>query len=440
VVLSLSQAPPLWHETGTVAFGGPAFNATLGPYNVHYTASLIVKSTGNTETATPVHFCLVYAKYGLPQPAHYNADNCFFYFNSTAGSGTTTVNVALRDVAYMIGVFFSSPNNKKGDNSTLEVTLEGADCGVTSYWNGQACQAAAPITLNEVVTADLKKGETKYWTYNAPNYVGTLRFSSTDGSDISAVNSVIWARYSAVPSADIHDAIDSDGNVTVVSARPGLWVFAVHAAETATGSFRLTGQICGPNSGGVGCMIHVANITDNPAAVLQQTPLYFKINAITKYPLVVSITTNNGSNIPYFYVSRGVIPTKGTDSADVPNCNGGYCDVVRAVKFNVTEEGEYFVGVFPSLTIDSGNQTFGIWWNSTCVSGCEHDNHGTCQDSGRCACEIDFDGIDCSVSLGLGPQYIVLIIIASLVVASAIIGFVAWAYMRRKRAAYEIVS
>jgi len=44
------------------------------------------------------------------------------------------------------------------------------------------------------------------------------------------------------------------------------------------------------------------------------------------------------------------------------------------------------------------------------------------------------------ISKGLGPQYIVLIIIASLVVASAIIGFVAWAYMRRKRADYEIVS
>lgn len=138
------------------------------------------------------------------------------------------------------------------------------------------------------------------------------------------------------------------------------------------------------------------------------------------------------------------------DNTDVPNCNREYCDVVRSITFNVTEEEDWYVAVVNPH--DTGNVTFGIWWNSSCVTGCVNENHGQCQLDGRCECEIDFEGIDCSVCMfftlfranfsakGLGPQYIVLIIIASLVVASAIIGFVAWAYMRRKRANYEIVS
>ena len=57
-------------------------------------------------------------------------------------------------------------------------------------------------------------------------------------------------------------------------------------------------------------------------------------------------------------------------------------------------------------------------------------------------CVSDYEGVDCATPSGamLGAQYIVLIIIASLVVASALIGFVAWAYMRRRRQQYQVVG
>eukprot|EP01127_Copromyxa_protea_P001600 TRINITY_DN11559_c0_g1_i1.p1 TRINITY_DN11559_c0_g1~~TRINITY_DN11559_c0_g1_i1.p1 ORF type:complete len:439 (-),score=109.67 TRINITY_DN11559_c0_g1_i1:55-1371(-) len=427
VALSLSQN--LFQGTGTVSFDNTtAYTATFGPFNVHDTASLSVTNT------LPVSVCIVYAAYGLPHPTQYHPDNCLFFYNSSANSLTETV--PLRDQAYAIGVYLNSPNAKKGDNTTVSVTLGGADC-VTQYWDGAKCQAATPLTGFGKFSATFNKGETKFFTYTAPNYVGTLKVAYAAGSDINSVNSVIWARFSAVPSKFYYDAIETGGNLTVVSPRPGVWVIGIHAADAGAGSFVLDGLVCGDKSGGVGCTVPVDPIDNIAEAVLFNGPQYFRVVAVSGYPFRVSVTSTNATTgIPQLYASRGVIPTPG--NADVSNCNDAYCDVVRTITFNTTgADEEWFVGVFPTVT---GNQTYGIWWNTTCITGCQTDNHGTCQPSGVCECEIDFEGVACSISKGLGPQYIVLIIIASLVVASAIIGFVAWAYMRRKRSAYEIVA
>lgn len=43
-----------------------------------------------------------------------------------------------------------------------------------------------------------------------------------------------------------------------------------------------------------------------------------------------------------------------------------------------------------------------------------------------------------AASTGLSPEMIVLIVMGALVVLSAVIGFIAWAYMRRKRGYDEI--
>jgi hypothetical protein len=195
-------------------------------------------------------------------------------------------------------------------------------------------------------------------------------------------------------------------------------------------------------------MILVKEPFNNMSLTLQHGEwMYLRFPVYDGHALLVSVTTNNGSNIPNLYAGNGQIPvlnSAGEVLADIYNCNRDYCSIVRSIVRNITkpkvgaEEEFWYIGIVASGA--GANTTFGLWWNNSCVPGCDTDNHGECEENGRCQCEIDFEGIDCSVSKGLGPQYIVLIIIASLVVASAIIGFVAWAYMRRKRANYEIVS
>jgi hypothetical protein len=107
---------------------------------------------------------------------------------------------------------------------------------------------------------------------------------------------------------------------------------------------------------------------------------------------------------------------------------------------NITHGQPWFVAV----RVTNATSGIGIWFSSLCAPQCS--THGTCkltgEKKGSCLCVSDYDGVDClnPSSSMLGTQYIVLIIIASLVVASAIIGFVAWAYMRRRRVLYEKVG
>jgi hypothetical protein len=436
VSLSYSQQT-LWTGTSTVTPHTP-YNNTFGPFNLHTTASL------KLTYSEAVQVCLVYAEFMLPKWTEYNAENCVIYYNATKASGDVFDKIELLEREYSIGVYLSAHD---GTNSTVHMTLTGDNCTANAYWDSMACiDAVALASANDTFAGDFAKGETKFWTYMTDSGLSHFTLSMVGGS-LSSFESVISARYNG-GSYVIHDVSDTNGTLTVYSPRMGMWVFSVHAADMGNAQFHLEEFRCGSTSAGPGCTIPVLAAFNNMSLTI--TPedgwMYLRFTAMDKMPLLVSVTTGNGSNIPFMYATRGQIPVKlgdGTILADIHNCNRDYCSMVRSIIRNITTPSdvvtpeEWYVGIFTNVP---GNTTFGLWWNNTCVPDCDTDNHGECDPSGRCQCEIDFEGIDCSISKGLGPQYIVLIIIASLVVASAIIGFVAWAYMRRKRANYEIVS
>jgi len=131
-------------------------------------------------------------------------------------------------------------------------------------------------------------------------------------------------------------------------------------------------------------------------------------------------------------------------NADIQGCNFQYCDGARILFLNATNAAAnetWFVASSSSVI----NTTYGVWFDSVCAQECEDQHTGSCQrvypNYGMCICATSsLTGVDCTIHNGIGPEYIVLIIIAALVIASALIGFVAWAYMRRKRVAYDVVS
>jgi len=332
----------------------------------------------------------------------------------------------------------------EGDkNTTVTISITGDDCAWPTF--GPNCITGVPLTGN--FTFDFKTGEQdQYFYYDAPTYddrtVASLKFSASaaGGGSVDAEDILLYARYLGTPSSKVYDGVDANGTVTVDSPRRGMWVFYVHAIATGTYDFQIDEHVCEPRMAGPSCNIPVEDAFNNMTLTItmDKGSKYILFRTAADQGLVVSATTSNSSNIPFIYASRWQIPVvtdKGI-TADVMNCNRNYCSVVRSIAHNSTGEDWYII-----VEGSSGeNVTYGLWFNTTCVPDCATENHGDCLDSGKCMCEIDYEGIDCSVSKGLGPQYIVLIIIASLVVASAIIGFVAWAYMRRKRANYEIVS
>jgi len=208
-----------------------------------------------------------------------------------------------------------------------------------------------------------------------------------------------------------------------------------------------TTSVCPPGTGGANCN---SSIALGDPALLATTSLapfgdtYYRFEA--NYPTVPFWITVGAEGAPTstfdVYVALGYLPTP--SSYDLKNCNQPYCDGNIIINLN--------------KTVYSGNQTFfvlvrsrnftltlGVWFNSICAPGCSI--NGKCTESGSltglCSCVTqDWKGFDCNTSNdnGLPAQYIVLIIIASLVVASAIIGFIAWAYMQKKRSGYVKVK
>jgi len=450
VVVSLTSAQPAWPPgpfEGHISVDEP-FNATFGPYNIQEPATFTFTYTLN------VILCVAYQEFGLPHWTQYTEENCIFYYNTT-GKDTDTITFALLEAEYQIGAYLSEEVPKPGQNTTIKITVEGMVCANTSYydeWNKKCVVAEAIENFPTNFTADFAMGETKIWTYQAPSRIGHVLLQMMAGDEIGADNSIMYARFNGAPLAKFHDYSDAaNGELLVPSPLPGLWIFAVHAATAGSAHFEFSGLACGTDRAGTNCSTVVNNAFSNASYPINSEEwIYFRFEATHAQGLLFSVTTENASFIPYIFASRGQVPSRlpniamtetalvGRYSADIINCNRQYCNVVRSIEHNTTDGNEeWFVGVYST---HGSAMTFAFWFNSSCIPNCETDNHGQCDVSGRCECEIDFEGTDCMISKGLGPQYIVLIIIASLVVASAIIGFVAWAYMRRKRADYEIVS
>jgi hypothetical protein len=432
VALCSCDAGP-WH--GVVKKDAP-FNFTVSPLNFIGIPKLTVQAT------LPVYVCIVFANFSLPKYTEYSVENCLVYHNATAENNDYDVPLLYHD--YMVGVYLSIPEaDIKDQNSTVSLTLVGQDC----KW-GEFGMGCVPSTNIENTSYPFTQGEDKYFIYHAPQYsyeeglVSRLSFQATlEEGGLVSEDLLIYARYLGTPSALVHDAIDNaNGTLIIETPRPGPWVFYVHPIQNGTYTFHIMEEKCPQFRGGANCEFVIEPAFNNMTLTITSEKgarmLWFR--TMTEQGLLISVTTSNNTDIPYIYANRWQVPVVNDKEiiADVRNCNRNYCSLVRSIAHNSTNE-DWYIAIAPST---SGNITYALWFNTSCVPECETENHGECKDSGLCDCEIDFEGIDCSISKGLGPQYIVLIIIASLVVASAIIGFVAWAYMRRKRANYEIVS
>jgi len=212
------------------------------------------------------------------------------------------------------------------------------------------------------------------------------------------------------------------------------------------------------NTAGDDCLYPLTAVTTSiasPAAVAGKIPLqagwwdFYSVSVIAPEPFWVSVYTSNLSDFD-LYVRLGAVPSNTEGTYDIKNCNVyGSCGYATIINLNNTaaalpfgQPSTYYVGIYARTNI-----TYTIWWSSTCAPLCvaNEEESGVCTFSGtsigQCLCEDGYMGFDCATPNGTLPtQYIVLIIIASLVVLSALIGFFAWAYMQRKREGYSSLS
>jgi hypothetical protein len=298
-----------------------------------------------------------------------------------------------------------------------------------------------------------------YLRFTVPDYTTRLQLSATvtDGNA-----STILGTYQSSPSAP-RGAKPIDFASTVHYPLVGDWYIAYSLfSNQALASYKLNppqSNVC-PNATFIGeyCNVTVTSIS---SSVVNPFPLtakslekgkwdYYKVTTLAPISggsgslLWVNAATDGGSISDFhLYVRRGAVPL--LDAYDYMDCAVQPCLPLfsYSIALNNTQQNyTYYVGIYANVST-----SYGIWWNSVCPPNCinNDDDSGECtwdgNDVGRCICDDGYTGLDCTQNTGTLPtQYIVLIIIASLVVLSALIGFFAWAYMQRKREGYSSLS
>jgi len=175
---------------------------------------------------------------------------------------------------------------------------------------------------------------------------------------------------------------------------------------------------------------------------------YYAIVNVPQNSLSASLWDNVADKKASIAASFNRIPTYmgGKWSADLSTCNIEFCPKVQVLstkgyspsqQFGAAMNGTWYVAVAAGR--DSNDYTF--WFDNVCPNNCSGSN-GNCQTGsdnyGVCACNQNFEGLSCKQGSNQFIEYIILIIIAALVLVSALLGLIAWAYMRRRAQYVEV--
>lgn len=353
---------------------------------------------------------------------------------STLLSNTSSIIFLNRDILYYFGVISKI-------DQTVNITLQGAECNSSMVYSGSSCVEPIVVPAGvENTTVTLETGW-NFFSFMVNENTGSVEFSLKNAGNLD-----FYLRYAAPPSSDFYDRKAEGVNSIEMheDIYPGTWYAAVRAATGATADVMLTVMECEPDKTGPHCSLNVtapgASKTTVGTVSVDVNMQVYKYYATVGNPLWVSVLSAIGgkNETPSVIVGRGYYPTSVNALGALLDCNRDTCNTNSIKLDNSTASANetWFIVVIRNPNSSQNETTFGLWFNSDCAPTCQIPNGecGTTPDSiGICQCTFDYTGrIDCStLRPGLRAQYIVLIIIAALVLASAVIGFVAWAYMRR---------
>jgi len=365
-----------------------------------------------------------------------------------SANGYHVEELPILNVPYVVGVSFLNTSAPAITEVVLKIGMTGDSCPNNEVSINQTTQGCvAPMTINVNTVVHVKADEMNVYHFQLSSSTVTGEFMIDCPDNTSKVDFRLKRDGSPSASNAMVLSCPAGHMSNVPNPRNGLrgYYLMVHNHENHTVNFTVKTTECTNQTGGPGCKIGIMNASTNPTLMLLQTDIYyFKVNATVNNPVWVNVRRVNSTftNVvnPLIFASMNQIPSVG--NADIGGCNQFYCDYVNVIKFNVSENQTWYIGIQNSDALLYNGSTAGIWFNSVCAPECQ--DHGTCADSGPqmgfCDCIDGFIGVDCQTQNGFGPQFIVLIIIAVLVALTAVIGFGAWAYMRRKRGQYDLVT
>jgi len=455
------------HPFLVFVFFGIAFCQQLVPYPVNetisslnasllvpyftFTANVVNMSRLEVNSTPSSNLILCFQEqYKFPEPT-YNNNSQYWSTNGICSffvlaNGHHTQEIPLLNIPYVVSVFFQNATGVTvAPQVQLKIGTMGDSCPmgeVSRNATVEGCVNTTSLHLNTVIEA--KQDMEEVYLFQLSNMFITGKFTIECLDNTSKLDFKL--KRDGSPSASDAMLGNCSSPITLPNPRNGLhgYYLLVQNKENQTVNFTVRTTECHNQTGGPNCEYSVLNASTTPTLMLEETmTYYFRINATINNPVWVSVRRVNGTFTdvvnPYIFASLNQLPS--VNNADIGGCNQFYCQYVNVIKFNVSENQTWYVGIQNSEAFYNGSIA-GVWFNSVCAPECQ--DHGTCADSGPqmgfCDCIDGFIGVDCQTQNGFGPQFIVLIIIAVLVALTAVIGFGAWAYMRRKRGQYDLVS
>jgi len=267
-------------------------------------------------------------------------------------------------------------------------------------------------------------------------------------SDNKTVN--FYARFSGAPTKDIKD-VTGTNSLTLIAPRLGRWLIAIEATTLTTLKPLNTSNLCN-NSAGLQCQYSIvtasANLTDGKfgkGSLRANDVVIYAFPNIPYGSLYVSLRDDfsDATKRAKFYASWNRVPILNADNmvvgADISGCNVQYCSKVQAINTKNSDvlpnNGTWYVAVVGQRDVND----YFVWYDNVCPNNCS--GFGDCQTGadnyGICSCNQNYEGLKCDPNTML-IEYIILIIIAALVLVSALLGLIAWAYMRRRAQYVEV--
>jgi hypothetical protein len=378
-----------------------------------------------------------------PVAAPVEAPKAAFMFSAVNAHGF------LASGRYVIGVAFVKPPTGNFSHP-LSFQLTGSVCD--GKFGDFAC-TSTPVqgTFNGNVSFNLAPGASDSFTAQINN---VLYGSITIKTNAAVGLHLRRDAYPFVNPAEFawNDANSENGELVIKNPAPGDYLIGAMLAGNANGtdfSFEASAKVCNAsaNVAGPDCDTSVVELASASGQLYDGTAgpsmVYYKlkVDLLNKTRLSFSVASKTSAPTPRVYVRWGNLPDE--NNYDYVGCSTEYCAVNQVdLEILTGSAGDWYIGVSAAPNT-SDSYAFGIWHGSVCPNNCGGD-HGTCNTEGEkmgtCSCAEGFTAIDCSETAhsGLSPEMIVLIVMGALVVLSAVIGFIAWAYMRRKRVYEEI--
>jgi len=368
-----------------------------------------------------------------------------------------SMNVELMNDFYFLGLSFDPTETTTPSNENVLINITGINCTNNQIFVNM-CQDPSTLPMQ----GDFTDKHQVYARFTVPQLTINVTFSGS----LSAGTLDIMANPGYAPvyspmalEEEMKEEVPAPVKISYPQSGDWFILYSLSNPGTTNTTFTLdmpTTTSCPAGMTGLNCSYSLLNITtsqSNPAPLNRYTLSngtwnYYVVTAgsslDTSLWVTVAPDTSSGASLNDFhvYVKRGALPD--INNYDILDCNTNQCQYARIINLNNTVTPNifqnYYIGIRASVPT-----SFGIWWSSTCSPRCVNDDEsGECSFSGnvgQCICADGYTGFDCTTPTGILPtQYIVLIIIASLVVLSALIGFFAWAYMQRKRDGYSTLT